>query len=327
MGKPTVVDLFSGAGGFSLGFRNAGFDIKLAIDINHAAARTYSLNFPNVVVIEDDIRNISGDDIEYLVGKVDIVIGSPPCEPYTGANPLRMKEPLDRLYLDEKGELTLEYIRLVGELSPKIFVMENVPSIVNTESLREAIRQEFRRVGYDKIYFNYLKAEDYGNPSRRTRVFISNIPLNPPKTRKRVTVWDAIKDLSDPRTYNEFPNHEIHEVNERKLKEIAKTEIDDYITMFRGSSGRNIPLYVRLNPNKLAPTVMGNSRFIHPFENRFLTVREQARLMSYPDSHVFLGSKDEQYNQVGEAVPVVLSTAIARQIMSEFYARDVSSIT
>lgn len=89
--------------------------------------------------------------------------------------------------------------------------------------------------------------------------------------------------------------------------------------MFKGSSGRNIPLYIRLNPYRLAPTVMGNSRFIHPFENRFLTVREQARLMSYPDDHVFVGNRDEQYNQVGESVPVVFSTTIAREIMGILY--------
>jgi Site-specific DNA methylase len=84
--------------------------------------------------------------------------------------------------------------------------------------------------------------------------------------------------------------------------------------MYRAYGDRNIPLYVRLHPDELAPTVLGNSRFIHPFEDRFLTVREQARLMSYPDDHVFLGSRDEQYNQVGEAVPVALSKAIAEYL-------------
>ncbi|MBP1357533.1 MAG: DNA cytosine methyltransferase, partial [Sulfolobus sp.] len=109
--EPIVVDLFSGAGGFSLGFKKTGFKIKLAIDINHGATRTYSTNFPETIVIEDDIRNITGKDVEYLVGnKIDIVIGSPPCEPYTGANPFRMKDPLDRIYLDQDGQLTLEYI-------------------------------------------------------------------------------------------------------------------------------------------------------------------------------------------------------------------------
>ncbi|QIW23170.1 DNA cytosine methyltransferase [Sulfolobus sp. S-194] len=313
---PIVVDLFSGAGGFSLGFKRVGFDIKFAIDINHAATRTYATNFPNTLVIEDDIRNITGRDIEYLIGrKVDIVIGSPPCEPYTGANPLRMKEPLDRLYLDEDGQLTLEYIRIVGELRPKIFVMENVPSIIGTESLKSAIEYEFYKIGY-KIFFNFLNAEDYGNPSKRTRVFISNIEINPQKTKEKKTVWNAIKDL-EGRT--DVPNNEISELNEDKIKEISKLDYGDYLTMFRGSNGRNIPLYVRLNPYDIAPTVLGNSRFIHPFENRFLTVREQARLMSYPDDHIFLGSRDEQYNQVGEAVPVVLSTAIAREIMGKVY--------
>ncbi|BFH73371.1 DNA cytosine methyltransferase [Sulfurisphaera javensis] len=311
-----TVDLFSGAGGFSIGFKRVGFDIRLAIDINHAATRTYSTNFPEVTVIEDDIRNITGKDIEYFVGKkIDVVIGSPPCEPYTGANPLRMREPLDRLYLDEDGQLTLEYIRLVDELRPKVFVMENVPSIIGTESLKSAIEYEFHKIGY-KVFFNFLNAEDYGNPSKRTRVFISNIKINPPKIKHKRTVWDAISDLQE-RT--DIPNNEIQDLSEEKIKEISKLDFGDYLTMFRGSSGKNIPLYIRLNPYDIAPTVLGNSRFIHPFENRFLTVREQARLMSYPDDHIFLGSKEEQYNQVGEAVPVALSTAIAREIMGKVY--------
>ena len=312
----TTIDLFSGAGGFSLGFKKQGFNIRLAIDINHAATRTYSTNFPETIVIEDDIRSITGKDIEYFVGKkVDIVIGSPPCEPYTAANPLRMKEPLDRLYLDQDGQLTLEYIRLIGELKPKFFVMENVPSIIGTDSLRSAIEYEFNKIGY-KVFFNFLKAEDYGNPSKRTRVFISNIELRPDKTNKKRTVLDAIGDLQGR---YDVPNNEVQELSEDKIKEIAKLGFEDYLTMFRGSSGRSIPLYVRLNPYDIAPTVLGNSRFVHPFENRFLTVREQARLMSYPDDHVFLGGRDEQYNQVGEAVPVVLSTAIAREIMGKVY--------
>ena len=314
--QPVIVDLFSGAGGFSLGFKKIGLKISLAIDIDHAAARTYSTNFPETIVIEEDIRNITGKDIEYFVGrKVDIVIGSPPCEPYTGANPSRMKEPLDRLYLDQEGQLTLEYIRLIDELRPKVFVMENVPAIVGTGSLRLAIEHEFRKIGY-KVFFNFLKAEDYGNPSRRTRVFISNIELKPPKVSKKKTVLEAIGDLQGR---YDVPNNEVQELSEDKIKEIAKLGFNDYLTMFRGSSGKNIPLYIRLDPYDLAPTVLGNSRFIHPFENRFLTVREQARLMSYPDDHIFLGGRDEQYNQVGESVPVVLSTAIAREIMGKVY--------
>ncbi|QGA54933.1 DNA (cytosine-5-)-methyltransferase [Sulfolobus sp. E5-1-F] len=308
-----IIDLFSGAGGFSLGFKKLGIEPKLAIDINHAATRTYSLNFPNTIVIEDDIREISGKEILKNVGdEIDVIIGGPPCEGYTAANPLRMLDPLDRLYLDQRGSLTLEFIRIVDELKPKIFVMENVPAIIETQSLRDALISEFKRAGYDNIFFNILHAEDYGNPSKRKRVFISNVRILPIKTQKRVTVYDAIHDLdSKP----DVPNNDISEPNEKKLLKISKIGHGEYLTMYKASKGKNMPLYIRLSPFDLAPTILGNSRFIHPFHDRFLTVREQARLMSYPDDHVFLGSKDEQYNQVGESVPVALSTAIAKEIL------------
>lgn len=308
-----VVDLFSGAGGFSLGFKLEGYKLLLAIDVNHSAARTYSINFPNTVVLEEDIREISAEDVLEFTSneKPDIVIGSPPCEAFTAANPNRLKNPVDRLYVDERGSLTLEYIRLVGELKPKIFIMENVPAIAETKELRNALITEFEKIGYQKIFFNFLRAEDYGNPSRRLRVFISNVEISPQKNNKRITVENAINDLEDK--IGKIPNHEIQELNEKKIKEISKLRFGDYLTMYRSSRG-GIPLYVRLNPHDLAPTVLGHSRFIHPYYDRFLTVREQARLMSYPDTHVFIGGRDEQYNQVGEAVPVVLSTAIASYI-------------
>ncbi|MEM0071462.1 MAG: DNA cytosine methyltransferase [Metallosphaera sp.] len=309
MEAPKVVDLFSGAGGFAKGFKLQGFEISLAIDLNHAAARTYSSNFPTATVLEEDIRNVTGKDIIGLMGsRPDVVIGSPPCEPFTGANPLRMNNPVERLYVDERGTLTLEFIRLVGELRPRIFIMENVPSIIETKELKEAIINEFRRVGYEPI-FNLLRAENYGNPSKRTRIFISNVKLEL-KTSPKKTVWEAIYDLEDR---FDVPNHEPIEPNEMKTVRMSSLDYGDYLTMFRGHK-REIPLYIRLDPFEVAPTVLGNSKFVHPFHPRYLTVREQARLMSYPDSHVFYGSKEEQYNQVGEAVPVVLSTRIASNI-------------
>jgi len=316
-----VVDLFAGAGGFSLGFKNIGLKISLAIDINHNASRTYITNFPETIVIEDDIRELSGREILKIIEKnnVDVVIGSPPCEAFTSANPLRMKDPLDRLYLDDRGSLTLEYIRIVDEIRPKIFVMENVPSIIETPILREALIHEFKKAGYENVYFNILHAEDYGNPSRRTRVFISNIPIKPKKLSKRVTVYEAISDLDER---NDIPNNEKYELNEKKLLQVSKLSYGDYLTMYR-SANRNIPLYTRLNPYDLAPTVLGNSRFVHPFHNRFLTVREQARLMSFPDHHIFLGSRDEQYNQIGEAVPVVLSSVIAKEVVGVINERTI----
>ena len=308
-----VVDLFAGAGGFSRGFLDAGFDVALGVEIDSNAARTYSYNFPNAVMLLDDIRDISGTDIiKYIGGKPDVVIGGSPCEAFTETNPRRARDPLDRLYVDELGRLTLEFIRLVGELRPRVFVLENVIHIIDGP-LKEALVTEFARAGYEKIFFNVLHAEDYGTPSIRRRVFISNIPIKPEKVNRVFTVWDAISDLPSPGDPS-IPNHEYVTISERKVRGISRLGWDEALYRFRGATGsfRN---FVRLNPWKPAPTVMGSVRFVHPFEDRILTVREQARLMGFPDNHVFFGPKDSQFNQIGEAVPPPLARAIAEVVV------------
>lgn len=310
--KYKLVDLFCGAGGFSLGFKLTGrFRHVLAIDNFPPAARTYKANFPEAIVLVEDIKDITGDDIVSLVGEdIDVVIGSPPCEPFTGSNPRREKEPLDRLYKDPMGQLTLHFIRIIADIKPKVFVMENVPAIMDN-GLKVALKREFRRAGYDKIYFNILRAEDYGTPSHRLRVFISNIEIRPRKIKKRITVDEALRGLSI--LGNNVPNNEPPPLSPRKLKRISRLRWGQALIYYEGAK-RRFPNLIRLNPNTIAPTVQGSSRFIHPYENRFLTVREQARLMGFPDMFVFYGGRDEQYNQVGEAVPVTLAKAVAEEV-------------
>jgi len=315
--SPLVIDLFCGAGGFSRGFKEAGYKIILGIDNDKNPARTYKQNFPEAYVLVEDIKNITAQLIKDITGYVqpDLVIGGPPCEPFTPTNPRRKSNPLDRLYSDPVGQLVLHFIRLVGELKPRIFIMENVPAILDGP-LKNALRREFTRVGYKKIYFNLLRAEDYGTPSHRLRAFISNIEIKPKrKVRNHITVWEALKDLPPPGT-PEIPNHELPPISDRKLKKITRLKWGSAMILYNGARGKRYPNLIRLHPHKLAPTVMGSSRFIHPYENRFLTVREQARLMGFPDNHVFLGGRDEQYNQVGEAVPVPLAKAIAEHVLN-----------
>jgi len=310
----TIVDLFAGGGGFSQGFRRAGFSIAFAVDVAPSCGRTLKLNFPEAVVLVEDVRDLSGDDIRYHVGRdIDIVIGSPPCEPFTGANPNRERDPLDRLYKDPMGILTLEYIRLVGELRPRLFVMENVPALA-VPLLREAIAQEFRYAGYEKVYFNILRAEDYGTPSHRARLFISNVPIRPAPLGRRVVVREAIGDISCD---SDLPNNECIPPTDSKLRRIARLRPGSALFYYRGAT-KSIPNYIRLDPDDIAPTVLGSSRFVHPFENRLLTVREQARLMGFPDNHVFYGDRDQQYNQVGEAVPPPLAYAIALYLLEQY---------
>ncbi len=312
-----VVDLFCGAGGFSRGFEDSGFTTILAIDSCRSPARSFTSNFPSAVVVSDDIRALSCDDLRYLLdgNLAPVVIGSPPCEPFTGANPNRMPNPLDRLYKDPVGSLVLEYIRVIECLKPAVFVMENVPAIMEGE-LKEALQREFASAGYPKIFFNVLKAEDYGTPSHRVRVFISNLRIRPRPQRRRVSVWDAIGDLPPPSHDPVIPNHDPPPpLSKSKLKRVSRLRWGSAMIRYRGYS-KHLPNLIRLHPFRTAPTVLGSSRFIHPYENRLLTVREQARLMGFPDHHVFLGGRDEQYNQVGEAVPPPLAKAIASNILN-----------
>jgi Site-specific DNA methylase len=127
-----VVDVFSGGGGFGLGFAMAGFKIRVAVEIDRDAARTYSANHGDTVVLQEDVRNVDYTDLRKYAGDIQVVIGSPPCEPFTAANPNRMEDPADRLYVDPAGQLTLEFIRLVGELGPEVFVMENVAALAES---------------------------------------------------------------------------------------------------------------------------------------------------------------------------------------------------
>ncbi|MCD6488836.1 MAG: DNA cytosine methyltransferase [Desulfurococcales archaeon] len=307
-----LVDLFCGAGGFSEGFNlSRRYKHLLAIDSFPPVAKTYKANFPHAVVLVEDIKKINGSDIVDLIDNdVDVLIGSPPCEPFTGSNPRREKYPLDRLYKDPIGQLTLHFIRIVSDIKPRVFVMENVPAIMDN-GLKHALQREFQRAGYKKVYFNVLRAEDYGTPSHRVRVFISNIPIDPPKRRKLYTVRKALEGLPCPGSFP--PNHEPMPLSQKKLRRISRLKWGQALIYYQGAKKR-FPNLIRLHPDKLAPTVLGSSRFIHPFEDRFLTVREQARLMGFPDTFVFLGGRDEQYNQVGEAVPVPLAKAIALTI-------------
>jgi len=321
--KYVLFDLFCGAGGFSLGFYLTNrFKHVLAIDNYPPAAKTYKQNFPNTIVITEDIKDINSDIIFDLVDKdIDVVIGSPPCEPFTGANPRRERNPLNRLYKDPIGRLTLHFIRLVGILKPRVFIMENVPAIMDN-GLKTALMKEFRIAGYKKIYFNILHAEDYGTPSHRVRVFISNVEIKPQRTRKRVVVAEALSGLPEPGT-SYPPNHYVPSMPRKKLRRISRLKWGEALIYYEGARGRRLPNLIRLHPYRIAPTVLGSSRFIHPFEDRFLTVREQARLMGFPDTFVFLGGRDEQYNMVGEAVPVPLSKAIALSVAEKLDSGEI----
>ncbi len=306
---PTLVDVFCGCGGYSLGFTEEGFEVRAAVDKYRPSLETYAANVPAKLVLEADVRELEpGKDFEIAP---DVLLGSPPCEAYTVANARRRVDPLSRLYNDKSGSMTVQFLKLLKEIKPRIFVMENVPQIMDGP-LENELRMLFARVGFPVIHFNILHAEEHGTPSRRRRVFVSNIPIAPPQQPRVPTVGEVIGDIVDLDV--DLPNHVELPIRGKRghaMKELGEGES---LYHYRAANGRVHSAWTRLRADSVAPTVKGLDRFIHPTQPRLLTAREHARLMGYPDDYVFHGSRNEVYNEIGESVPPPLSQAIAREV-------------
>lgn len=305
--EPVVIDIFAGCGGFGFGFAESGFRIEHAVEAFRPSLETYVANVPLGEAHLGDVRKMG----YAAMGQPDVLIGGPPCEAFTVANADRRGNPLSRLYDDPVGSLTLQFIKVAKELRPRIFVMENVPPIMEGP-LESELRMIFARNGYPEIFFNRLQAEDFGTPSHRDRVFISNVVISPPKVGKHAPVQDVIGDLVSLEV--DIPNHAPLRLGKKQQALIDALEEGRSAYHYRAGDGRVHHTWTRLPPEKLAPTIKGLGRFVHPTEDRLLTPREHARLMGYPDDYVFHGSINETYNMVGESVPPPLSTAIAREV-------------
>lgn len=301
-----VVDLFAGGGGFSRGFVQAGFEVAHAVELQKPHAAAYQQNFPGTRVFQEDIRQVQGFGV-----KPDVLLGGPPCEAFTGANARRRPDAKARLYSDARGQLVLEFVRIAEMLKPRVFVMENVVGVAEGP-LRDCLRDEFRRAGYPTVFFNVLRAEEHGLASRRERMFVSNIPIEPKPAKRSLTVGEALFGLPPPGPSP--PNHEPVPLSPEKQRKVARLRPGQSLVRFASASGRGLVNWMRLYPDQVAPPVMGRSRFVHPGGGRVLTVREQARLMGFPDEHVFAGGRDAQFEQVGEAVPPPLARAIAGEV-------------
>ena len=160
---------------------------------------------------------------------------------------------------------------------------------------------------------NIIVAEKNGVPSVRPRVFISNVDFRDFERQEQVTVRQVCGDLPDPRLPHGDDLHELRHLNEDKAGKLATLEPRQALIMFRGA-GREMRNYIRLDWDEFAPTVMGKSKFIHPEDDRMLTPRENARLMTFPDEHLFYGSNESIYDQIGEAVPPLIAKLIGDKI-------------
>lgn len=326
----TVVDLFSGAGGFLSGFLKDKYDVIFSTDFDSDCADVHSLNLPDVPFLKTDIYDLTEDILKsYVTKDVDVLIGGPPCQGFSTIGARASSKAEIRHRIDPRNTLFKQYIRILNILHPKIFLMENVKGILTKDkgAILDEIKKEFKATGYS-LNYKILNAADYGVPQIRERVFFYGtrlgVTITPPEPthgngrKPYATVLDAIGDLAQPNPH--VKNHEAlnhGEINIRRYRLIPEggRMPEDKLPpeLYRKNFGST---FKRLHRNKPSLTMVpGHNAFpIHPWLDRSLTVREAARIQTFPDSFIFCGPRQKQCMQVGNAVPVLLSYAWARQL-------------
>jgi len=331
-----IVDLFAGVGGLSLGFRQEKYNILLSTDIDEDCKDTYTLNWPKSLYLCEDIRKITPKTLQQSLGasNVEIIVGGPPCKGFSTIGARASSDEMMRKRFDERNFLFRDFVKVVNKVGPKIFLFENVSGLLNFNNgfIFEEIKNSFRKIGY-KIEHNLLDAVNYGVPQYRKRVFIVGRKRNkeigfPPISYKWAkhmpcfkTVGEVISDLAG--LENNFPNHiplNHGDKNIRRYKFIPEggRMPEDKLPsdLYRKNFGNT---FKRLDRNKPSLTMVpGHNAFpIHPWLHRSLTVREAARIQTFPDDIIFTGPRHSQCLQVGNAVPVNLARAWAIHLKNE----------
>lgn len=349
--RPTMVDLFSGCGGFSVGFESAGFRSVLGLDIHPPSLDTYAHNHPSTSTIIGDIRKVSLDLIRQAtrVSAIDVLTAGVPCQGFSRSNRKRHEK-------DERNFLFQEFIRVSAELKPTFVVLENVSGLVTTANgaFKDAISSAIEALGYD-VHVRMLDASNYGVPQRRQRIFFVGVPRGArwawPRRRFGVngvppySVADAIADLprlaagQTIRNYSKDPRTELQSILRGGQGELLNHTAPDHPpeTIARiAATVPGKPMYpdfkqrIRLDPSRPSPTqICGGIRpqfqFGHPTQARGLSVRERARIQSFPDRFYFHGGTVQGRVQTGNAVPPFLAEAIGAQLMRIINGKDLDS--
>lgn len=337
MNNYKIVDLFSGAGGFQIGFEREGFETVLSTDFDEDCEKVHKKNRPNVPFLRMDVHDLTEDIISKYVSpdeNIDVLIGGPPCQGFSTIGKRISSDPEKRTAFDPRNTLFREYIRILNYLKPKFFLMENVQGLLTRDKGRifEEIKETFKATGYE---FNYviLNAADYGVPQIRNRVFFFGnrvgVEMHPPiascdgtEQKPYKTVGETIGDLATVVDSADI-NHvalKHGEINVRRYSLIPEGGRlpEDQLPpeLYRKNFGNT---FKRLHRDKPSLTMVpGHNAFpIHPWLNRSLTVREAARIQTFPDDYIFMGPRQKQCMQVGNAVPPVMAQCWAKYLKEE----------
>ena len=361
MNRPIGIDLFAGAGGLSLGFEQASFDVSAAVEIDPIHCATHEFNFPKSTAICASVVDLTGAEIRRraALGKtdIDVVFGGAPCQGFS----LMGKRSFD----DPRNQLVFHYVRLVNELRPKYCVFENVKGLTlgtHARFLAEIV-EALQASGYDVLLpYRVLNAADFSVPQDRRRLFLIAarhglpLPSYPTICSQRTTVADAISDLPDADKHEQLRREDAIAINWKTRGKYAKilrgmeADADDFSyarahdqniltsslrtehtklsqQRFQATEhGKTEPIshFRKLDPQGLCNTLRAGTdsargaftspRPIHPSLPRVITVREAARLHSYPDWFRFHATKWHGFRQIGNSVPPLLGRAVATQI-------------
>lgn len=348
-----VIDLFSGCGGFSFGFEQAGYKILLGVDIWQEALKTFKKNHKDSKVLEADLSLLPTEKIlnKCNVSKqdIDVIIGGPPCQGFSLSGFRQEDDPRNQLYKS--------FVRVVKDIQPKAFVMENVPGLVKLfkGKAKDEIISHFESIGYNVTY-KILMASEYGVPQNRKRVFFVGLkkgifdfpddvfqfpePTNGAGRLPLLTCKNALSDLpllengEEVIEYISSPQNDYQKLMRGKstsihnhIPTIHKKQTVDIISLVPdGGNYKDLPkelqetrkvniAWTRMNSNKPSFTIdTGHNHHFHYIANRVPTVRESARIQSFPDEFIFEGSKTNQLKQVGNAVPPLLGRVIAEKL-------------
>jgi DNA (cytosine-5)-methyltransferase 1 len=336
MGKksPLAIDLFCGAGGLTLGLKQAGFKVVGAVDNDKAACESYLLNHSDVNLWEGDIRELSGEvimkSLKLKPGELDLLAGCPPCQ---GFSTIRTHNKLP--VTDARNDLVFEFLRIAREMMPKTIMMENVPGLAKDQRMKEFVR-ELTSLGYVGEP-SVVNVAEYGVPQRRRRMIYlaglgHHIEMAIPKFNRRTSVREAIASLPKAGTSGD-QLHDYPESRTEKIKQMIRLIPKD------GGSRTDLParyvlechkrnplgfkdVYGRMKWDDVSPTITGGcsnpskGRFLHPEEDRTITLREAALLQTFPRDYKFsmTGGKQKIALQIGNALPPKFIEVHAREI-------------
>jgi DNA (cytosine-5)-methyltransferase 1 len=353
----TVVDLFCGCGGLSHGFIQAGYQAVLGVDNDSTALRTFQANHNCPTANLDLHSDESIEEIATLVGstKINVVIGGPPCQGFSLAGPRKLDDPRNRLFM--------AMFKTVTSLDSDAFLIENVPGMATLYGgkIKDEVVDLFRGNGYD-VKAKVVVAADYGVPQIRKRLFIVGVkkeighfifPDPSHSVRTYVTTQDAIGDLppldddmgEEESQYNGAPLTEYQKLMRNGTEELfnhvatAHTQkVKDVISQVPdGGNYKDLPLgvgehrrfdgaWTRYHSKKPSRTIdTGHRNHFHYKYNRVPTVRENARLQSFPDSFRFFGTRTQQQRHVGNAVPPLIGYTIGKRLLEVLSGEQTSN--